>query len=332
MNNTEMLALTDGVGAQETVGLEEQNEMTATIEGAQGGKMEEVQEQSNAAGAKQRPLWKLFATVLPPELRLEIHKHVLIVGHLFPYRKTHFLPSTRDGLRFRHPPLGWIHALASMDKKIKEQGIKAVGQDEQGGSAMAHLRSEAEGILYGSNTIVLDGDSCVRFLEDACLSLNPWDRCKSIKSIQLNIWDRLSDQQYRDIVRSTQPKNGLGGWQRTKQNHDLAMQQLVDGLWKKAFECIRPLPQLRSLVVHLRHAACHHGCCRLAKDLVTKHLHFEASEALQELSLVGVLDRREKRVLGRIICEQVRREVPGKAGVWVMLKSQKESAAWTVFE
>jgi len=271
------------------------------------------------------PLWRLFATRLPPELRIKVHEYVLVVGKLFPGERHRFLPRDEDGNRYQVPDMGWVVALASMDKQLMKEGTHLERQNDHGGVVETYLKAEAEEVLYGKNTIIVDGDSYLDFLGDnESSSYEPRQRNRYIKSIQVSIWDRLEDVYYREIVDRMKPDEPSSPEDRLDFIHNESSDMLVNVMWKEAFDFIDNLPLLKSLKLNLNCAYCHIGCCRLANQLVKEHLRFERKESLQEVVLLGAADDKEKETLREIMRTQVRGPVNGKPDVRVIVKHWRE--------
>ncbi|MCJ1248934.1 hypothetical protein MMC30_006155 [Trapelia coarctata] len=119
MSDTELSGLSGGMEAHDAT--KAQTEATGVIEAGENNKAEDSQVQSTAAEESKLPLWKLFATAFRTGLRLKFHIYVFLVGKLFAYEKHHRLPKDKDGDRYKVPELGWIAALASMDKELGKE-------------------------------------------------------------------------------------------------------------------------------------------------------------------------------------------------------------------
>lgn len=293
----------------------------------------EVAETVGGIGAAETevPLWKLFATRLPPELRIKVHGYVLVVGKLFPGKQHRFLPRDENGDKYQVPDMGWMVALASMDKELMKEGTYLERQNDHGGVVETHLKGEAEEVLYGKNTIIIDGDNYLDFLgEYTHSSCDPWQRNRYIKSLQVRIWDRLDDVYYRDIVARMEPDEPCSPEDRLDFIHDETTDMLVNLVWKEAFDFIDGLPLLQCLKLKLDNAYCPIGCCRFAEKLVKEYLRFESKKNLQEVVLLGAKDNKENETLRDIMRMQVRGPVDGEPDVRVIVKrcGEAESKDW----
>ena len=267
-------------------------EMTTVTERDEGKSIEE--------GKTKLPLWKLFATKLPAEMRMKIHGYVFVVGKLFPYQKHSSLPYDEDHKKYEVPEMGWMAALALMDKKLLDEGTQPKTLRTSNRHQMTTLKTEAEAVLFGENTLVMNAGNYFEFFTVPD-GLRNRHRHRYVESIQIDVWDCLEEEFYREVVNDINSEDLPSAAERLEAIHWQARDLLVDHIWEEAFAVLGALPRLRYLEVRLDKAACHHGCCRLAVVLVKECLRFEVLKNIEEVVLSGMRDEEEKDTLQEIM-------------------------------
>ena len=137
-------------------------------------------------GKTKLPLWKLFATKLPAEMRMKIHGYVFVVGKLFPYHKHSSLPYGEDNKKYEVPEMGWMAALALMDKKLLDEGTQLKTLRTSNRHRMTTLNTEAETVLFGEDTLVMNAGNYFEFfiVPDGLRSRH---RHRYVESIQIDV-------------------------------------------------------------------------------------------------------------------------------------------------
>ncbi|MCJ1410162.1 hypothetical protein MMC19_004247 [Ptychographa xylographoides] len=241
----------------------------------------------------QAPLWKRLAA-LPAELRLKIHKNVLVVGKLFPGGQTILSPKEEI---FEVPEVGWLMLLHRMDVRLVTEGFELD----------INFLEEAQSVLFGLNTVVLHESNISPFLLQRRFGGYPADgsklyvgRNKFVRSVEVDLTESNSTLSYQHRVDPIINK----AWkfypeeemqtERLEYIHDLAEDLLIVEHWGPVFTMIRQL-KLDSLVIDVSNCLCYHGCCRLIEFIAAEQMRF-VIQVPKQLVLRGAMKDEQEKV------------------------------------